>query len=116
MHYKTSELYVKALICDQSPNNRSFLETHENVTIHKPYFMHDGKKVLVFYDPHHLLKNVRNNLKKGDLMYENETVTWKYIEEFYSMDKTMSVRMAPKLTDKHFELPPFSNMRVNIAA
>jgi len=30
--------------------------------------------------------------------------------------RQLPVRMAPKLTDKHLELPPFSSMRVNLAA
>jgi len=34
---------------------------------------------------------------------------------FYEFDKTLHVRMAPKLTDKHLEMPPFSSMRVNLA-
>ena len=36
--------------------------------------------------------------------------------EFHTFDKSMSVRMAPKLTSKHLELPPFSSMRVCLAA
>lgn len=78
--------------------------------------VHDKKKIHVIYDPPHLLKNIRNNLKKGNLAYDNQIVRWQYIEEFYRKDKENSIRLAPKLTDKHVELPPFSAMKVNLAA
>ena len=109
-------LNVRAIVCDQGTNNRNFLETLENVTIQNPYCIHNDKKVYVFYDPSHLLKNVRNNLKKGNLLYDNEVIRLQYITDVYNMDKTMSIRMAPKLTGRHIELSPFSNMRVNLAA
>ena len=60
-------LNVVALVCDQGSNNRSFIQQLKKVTIEKPFIMHGNKHVLVFYDPPHLLKNVRNNLKKADL-------------------------------------------------
>lgn len=109
-------LSVRVLICDQGSNNRNFIETHEKVTIERPYFIHNGRKVFVVYDPPHLLKNVRNNLKKGNLLCGNEVISWQHITDFYNFDKKLSIRMAPKLTDKHIELPPFTSMRVNLAA
>lgn len=32
------------------------------------------------------------------------------------MDKSNKIRLAPKLTDAHIDLPPFTPMRVNLAA
>ena len=68
------------------------------------------------HDPPHLLKNVRNYFKKSNYKYGDVEVKWEYIVNFYNMDKVMSIRMAPKLTDKHITVPPFSTMWVNLAA
>ena len=53
---------------------------------------------------------------KGNYKYDDVEVRWQYIVDFYNRDKTMHIRMAPKPTDKHITLPPFSVMRVNLAA
>jgi len=39
-----------------------------------------------------------------------------YIQNYHDFDKTLPVIMVPKLTGKHLEWPPFSNMSVNLAA
>ena len=109
-------LQTKVLVYDQGSNNRSFLNKLENVSIQKPYFVCNGRKVLVMYDPPHLLKNIRNNLIKSNYKYDDVEVKWEYVLDFYNKDKDMSIRMAPKLTQKHVALPPFTAMRVNIAA
>ena len=68
------------------------------------------------HDPPHLLKNVRNNFKKSNYKYGDVEVKWEYIVDFYSMDKVMSIRMAPKPKNKHITAPPFSAMWVNSTA
>ena len=72
--------------------------------------------MFVFYDPQHLLKNVRNNLKKADLKVGDNMVSWQHIVDFYNIDKGQMMQLAPKLTDKHILLPPFLAMWVNLAA
>ena len=72
--------------------------------------MHGNKQVFVFYDPPHLLKNVRNNLKKADLRVGEKIVSWQHIVDFYNIDKMQMIQMAPKLKERHIELPPFSAM------
>ena len=109
-------MQTKALICDQGPNNRCFLQKLENVSTERPYIVTNNKKVFVLYDPPHLLKNVRNNFKKSNYKYGDVEVKWECIVDFYNMDKVMSIRMAPKLTDKHIIVPPFSTMKVSLAA
>ena len=109
-------LNVVALVCDQGSNNRSFIQHPEKVIIERPYIMHGNKQVFVFYDPPHLLKNVRNNLKKADLRVGEKIVSWQHIVDFYNIDKMQMIQMAPKLKERHIELPPFSAMRVNLAA
>ena len=108
-------LHTKVLVCDQGPNNRSFLQKLEGVSIEKPFLLHNDRKVFVIYDPPHLLKNVRNNLMKSNFTYDDVEIKWQYVVDFYNLDKTMSIKMAPKLTDKHITLPPFTSMRVNLA-
>ena len=58
----------------------------------------------------HLLKNVRNNLKKADLQVGDNMVSWQRIVDFHNFDKIQMIQMAPKLKDKHIELPPFASM------
>ena len=108
-------LQVKAIICDQGSNNRSFLQTLEGVSIKKPYLIHKNRKVYVVYDPPHLLKNVRNNFMKSNYKYDNVEIKWQYIVDFYNIDQALSIRMAPKLTQKHIILAPFTAMRVKLA-
>ena len=79
------------------------------------YFMHIGHKVYVLYDHPHLVKNVRNNLKKHGFNVDGNMVQWKYIADFYHADSRLPIRMAPKLTSKHIKLPPFAPLSVNLA-
>ena len=111
-----SGLDTMVLICDQGTNNRLFLQTLEKVSIEKPYIVYNNKRVFVIYDPPHLLKNVWNNFMKSNYKYDDVEVRWQYIVDFYNRDKTMSIKMAPKLTDRIIILPPFPAMRVNLAA
>jgi hypothetical protein len=111
-----SNLHVVSLICDQGPTNRSFLEKLENVSVQQPFILHSNRPIFVIYDPPHLLKNIRNNLKKHGFVYNGKLILWKHIEQFHNFDKTLSIRMAPRLTDKHLNLPPFTSMRVPLAA
>ena len=109
-------LNVVAFVCDQGSNNRSFLQQLERVSITKPYIEHNGKKIFIFYDPPHLLKNVRNNLKRADLQVGDNMVSWQHIFDFYNFDRMQMIQMAQKLKDKNIELPPFANMRVDLSA
>ena len=81
-------LNVVALICDQGSNKRSFLQGKEcDVAVNRP-FLHIGtKKVFVFYDTPHLLKNVRNNLKKGGFIIDGILISLQHIVDFYNFDK-----------------------------
>ena len=109
-------LSVKVLICDQGSNNRQFLESFEKVTCDRPFITVNHNPVFVIYDPPHLLKNIRNNLMKQGFIVNDKRVQWRYVTEFYYLDKANAIRMAPKLQDKHINLPPFASMRVNLAA
>ena len=105
----------KIVICDQGSNNRNAI-TLLGITVDKPFFQYNEKKVLVMYDPPHLLKNVRNNFKKSGYVVGSKKVLWQHIEDFYIGDSQLPIRMAPKLTRKHIDLPMFATLRVKLAA
>ena len=91
----------------------------------------------MLYDTPHLLKNIRNNLKKTGInsilfnlfnfkfvicyfslgfSLNGIPVIWKYIVDLYEADKKSPIKLAPKLTFKHVNLPIFTNMSVKLAA
>jgi len=99
---KMCEHIVKDIICDQGSNSQSMVPKL-GASVSKPYFMNNNNCVIVFYDPPHLLKNIHNNLKKlGFKVGENNVVS------FYNSDSVLPIRIAPKLTQKHLDLPEFS--------
>ena len=97
-HCKAAGLIVKVIIGDQGPNNRKLFEGHLGATEFSPYFEHAGNRIFVMYDPPHLLKNIRNNLRKTGFTVESQDIKWDYIRQFYVFDKQNLLRMAPKLT------------------
>ena len=108
-------LEVKVVICDQGSNNMQLLR-QLGVTVEKPYFMYNSTKVYAMPDPPHLLKNIRNNLKTSGYSVGDDEIYWGCIEEFYSIETSQELRCAPKLRDRHILLPPFSKMKVKLAA
>ena len=42
-------------------------------------------------------------------------IKWDFVDEFYRMYSSLPICMAPKLTEKHINLPPFSAMGVKLA-
>ena len=67
------------------------------------------------YDPPHLLKSIRNNLKNGYIFNGNK-VSMKNIETFYEEKIKFNLQLAPKLQKRHMELTTFTKMRVDLAA
>ena len=113
---KSVNLKLKALVCDQGPNNVAAVKSF-GVTKENPFFItDDGEKIFVFYDPPHLIKSVRNNLMKYDFQTEEGVAAWKVIVDFYHRDCALgSFRMVKKLKKKHLELNSFAKMRVYLA-
>lgn len=69
------------------------------------------------YDPPHLLKSVRNMLHKHSFRFKDGMVAmWSHIKDFYQRDVAHWFRLAPRLLDKHVNLPPFSKMKVRLAS
>jgi DNA transposase THAP9 len=105
----------KVVVCDQAVGNVK-LRKLLGVTDENPVLEVDNNFVYFLYDAPHLLKSVRNNFKKYNFKSGDVEYSWKYIEEFYEKDVHMSLRLAPKLTKRHIDLPPFTSMRVCLAA
>ena len=109
-------LIVRAVVCDQGSNNQNMMYKHLKVSKDRPYFNLNNNAIHTFFDTPHLLKNTRSNLKKTGYTVGGRPVDWKWILEFYEQDKKLPVRSAPKLTDRHLHLPPFTSMNVRLAA
>jgi len=106
---------VKLVVCDQGTSNVSMRKLL-NVTANEPFLTVNGQKIFFFYDTPHLLKSIRNNLKSHVFLFGGVHIRWKYIEKLCRDDMTCRIRLAPKVTSKHIDLPPFAPMRVCYAA
>jgi len=78
--------------------------------VSKPYFMRNNNRAIVFYDPSHLLKNTRNNLKRSGFKVGESNVLWQHIVSSYRSDSVLPIRMATKLTSEHVDFPVFKNV------
>ena len=56
-------LKVVVVVSDQGSNNINLFQTKLKVSPKQPYFYHGDRKIFFFWDPPHLLKSIRNNLK-----------------------------------------------------
>jgi hypothetical protein len=69
------------------------------------------------FDSPHLLKSVRNNLHKYNFKFDKSKIaSWEVIKEMFKIDQRQNFKLAPKLTEKHIYLPPFSRMKVKFAS
>jgi hypothetical protein len=107
-------LTVVVVMSDMGSNFQS-LAKRLNITPENPWFIHNNQKYFVMFDPPHLLKCVRNNLMKYSFKFGLYSATWKDIDSFYNNDKTLAIRTAPKLTEKHLHPNGFSKMKVKYA-
>ena len=108
-------LDVRVVICDQGATNRS-LASSLGIAAETPFFMHRSKKIYFMYDPPHLLKSLRNNLKVYNFTVRNHSVKWQYVEDLYNFDSSQRIKLAPRLTERHIVLPCFSKMKVKLAS
>jgi hypothetical protein len=54
------------------------------VTPDNPYFLdHNDERTFVLYDPPHLIKNIRNNMKKHGFVLNGNLIKWQYVEDLY---------------------------------
>lgn len=81
----------------------------------KTYFSHPatGKRVVLFLDPCHMLKLVRNTFesKKGFIDENEKSVEWRYLQELKKVQDNLGLHFANKLTEKHLN---FRNNIMNV--
>ncbi|GBN04770.1 hypothetical protein AVEN_167842-1 [Araneus ventricosus] len=77
------------------------------------------------YDPPHLLKSVRNNLKNHGIFFEDKVASdkprtcfadWSHIQKLYEMDSKKKICACRKLTKRHLEVSGLKKMNVKLAA
>lgn len=105
---------VKVVVSDQGTNNVK-MRILLGVTCEKPYTIINDQKVYFLWDAPHLIKSVRNNLKSHDFILNGNLIRWKHVNDFCRSDLLCKPRLAPRITLKHLNLPPFSPMRVGLA-
>ncbi|XP_035220113.1 uncharacterized protein LOC118193175 [Stegodyphus dumicola] len=105
----------KALVCDQGGSICRLFGLLGTESA-KPFFYFNGQKVFCLFDPPHLLKNLRRSLMKYDLQTNKGLVSFKHIRDFYTVDQTLLVRCAPKITDAHIYVAGMNSMKVALAA
>ena len=76
---------MKAVICDQGPNNQKCMSKFANISIEKPFFTIDTYKIYVIFE-------YGNNLKKQYFIF-NDIISWKYINDFYDFDFKNEVKV-----------------------
>ncbi|CAB3980293.1 Transposable element P transposase [Paramuricea clavata] len=107
-------LTVTAIISDLGSNFIK-LARELNITPEKPWFMHNGVRIIYIFDPPHLIKAVRNNMMNYEFHFEQKVARWNDVEALYAHDKTLSIRCCPKLTEDHIHPNGFKKMKVKLA-
>ena len=110
-------LIVKMITSDQGSNfEKTFKQL--GVTVDKPFFEVDDKKLYVYRDPPHIIKNARNFLEKSPVHVPNcyGKASWSHLQQLYHLDLENSIRHAHKLTETHLSNLKFGNrMKVKLA-
>ena len=70
------------------------------ITEAEPYWIYDSEKIYFFYDTPHLLKSVRNNLHKYNVLHQLEngefgTASWKDDVKLHENDYKRKFKLAP---------------------
>lgn len=87
---------LKVIVSDLGSTNAGALKIL-GVTKENPFYLFGNEKIYCLFDFPHLLKCIRNNLLKHDLIVNDEIVSWSAVREFYETDKlsTSDCRAAP---------------------
>ena len=80
---KLSDIDVQVLVdIDDQGSNINLFETELGLSIEKPFFTVNEKQIFIMYDPPHLVKNVRNNMKKHGFKIKEKVISWQHIKDF----------------------------------
>ena len=84
-------LNIVVVMSDMGSNFQS-LAMHLGVTPEKPWFLNNGKKYFLMFDPPHLIKCIQNNLMNYKFQFRKYTAQWQDIVEFFNKDKKLPIR------------------------
>lgn len=118
---------VVATVSDQGSNNQAAVNFLMKNSVKDydyecmKYYYINYKKIVHLYDTPHLLKGIRNNLLKYDLVWNKDgvqhTARWSDIEKAYQIDRGCGeLRAMPKLTDHHIHRSKIRKMKVSSAS
>ncbi|CAL8068799.1 unnamed protein product [Orchesella dallaii] len=119
-------LRVRLAVCDMSFTNQGLYRAF-SISKSNPGKLFNNQLIYFIHDTPHLIKLVRNNLmkhnflvkvkkkSKGRVVWQEQRVRWSHLSSFYSKDKRVTSRMAPRLTDSHIYLKDYSKMKVKLA-
>jgi hypothetical protein len=115
-----AEAGVEVLVftCDQCTTQWSSM-IKVGVSVEHPYFIHpvSHKKVFVFADIPHCLKNCRNALRTNRIEFESgKFARWDDFTKLWELECGNQLKFNSKLTINHVELPVGANMKVKVAA
>ncbi|KAF0725763.1 THAP domain-containing protein 9 [Aphis craccivora] len=108
--------HVVGITCDGASTNRTKKQDFKNY-IENPF--DTSRKVFMFSDVPHVLKNIRNRL------FQNKTLTvyplkfsikWEHYLNIFKIEGCSLTKVCPKLTKNHFELNNLAKMKVKYAA
>jgi hypothetical protein len=113
---------VGSLTCDGLASNFSmakYLKCNTDSADFKAWFQHPETKeqVVLFFDPCHMLKLVRNTLgdKKSLVDGQGQFVKWEYIEKLHQLQENEGLHLGNKLRSGHLQWFK-KKMNVNLAA
>lgn len=110
------QLKVHAIVCDQSNQNQNLAKNHLNITVEKPFFIHNNRKIFFIFDVPHLMKTTRNALMKHNIKFaDNQMASWSHIQTLFDMSKDSPSTLSPKLTEKHINPRIFDKQSVKLA-
>lgn len=95
-----------ALTFDGLPANKKMCQDIDaGFCADNPYIVnpHSCDEVLVFLDPSHMLKLVRNTLGRYKTLYDKngESISWQFIEKLYKYQHENSLNLGNKITKRH---------------
>ena len=107
-------LKVKVVMSDMGSNFQSWAN-YLGITPEKPWFVHNKQVIFLMFDLPYLIKSIRNNLMKYSFKFAKYVASWSDIEAFFNKDKSLPIRCAPKLTERHVHPNNFAKMKVKLA-
>lgn len=106
---------VLSTVCDMGSTNRTALKLL-GVTIERPYFELNGKRIYCLNDASHLLKNTRTGIKKNGLQIQGKYVKWDHIVEYKRYDESRDLPELDHIGPVHFNFQWRETQKVKFAA